>query len=60
MVVSFSTSAIFSDFNVFSVEVAFTVKKLIIGNLVYVKVFKKVPFYLLNKFDTKIALSFIR
>ena len=35
-------------------------KRLIIGNLVSVKVFLKVPVSLLNKFGTKTALSFIR
>ena len=34
-------------------------KRLIIGNLVYVTVINKVPFCILNKHGTKIALSFV-
>ena len=60
-VVSFSVSTIFSSFSVFSMKLSFTVfqKGLVIGNLVYVKVIIKVPFCLLNKCSTKIALPFI-
>ena len=61
-IVSFSTSAIFSPFSVFSMKHGFMVFQkdlFIIDNLANAKVIIKVPFCLLNKCSTKIALPFI-